>query len=128
MYHLTLHNAINDNEELWLFRAGKPIQNLTDQPDCAIEGTGRTTEEYSLLIRSGTTSNKPFTTGGVYVYSQNNTIVINGLQPNDAYLVFDLSGRLFTNGKATGNVKRIYAVKGTYIIYINGNSYKTVVN
>jgi len=89
---------------LWLYRTGKPIQNLTRIPEFTIEGTGHPTDEYSLRILKGTTSNQPVKTSEIYVYSQNNAIIIKGLQANDAYLVYDLSGHLHATGKATGDL------------------------
>ena len=92
-----------------------------------IEGIGSTTDEYSLRIQRGTTSNQPVETGEIYVYSRNNAIIIKGLQTNDTYTVYDLSGRLHATGKATGDQTRIHSAKGTYVVLINGESYKVIV-
>ena len=127
-YHLTLQNVVNRNDQLWLYRAGKPVQDLTVQPNFTIEGTGHTTDEYSLLIQSGTTFCDPVGTCEVNVNAENNAIVINGLQLNDKYSVYDLSGRLYATGTATGNLTRIYIARGTYIVQINGISHKVIVN
>jgi hypothetical protein len=126
-YHLQLQNKVKESEQLWLCHSGKPIHNLTEIPEFTIEGTGGTTDEYSLRTFSDATSNNPVETGDIHVYSQNNTIIITGLQVNDNYLIYDLSGRLFANGKATGSPTKVTAVKGAYVVYINGNSYKVIV-
>jgi len=93
-----------------------------------MEGTGHTTDEYSLQIRSNITFNDPVEKSEVHVYAESNAIVINGLQPNDKYLVYDLSGRLFATGTATDSQKRIYIARGTYIVKIKGISHKVIVN
>jgi len=125
----SLHDkhTVNESEELWLYRAGKPIQNLTRIPKFTIEGTDSTTNEYSLRFQRGTTSNQPVKTGEINVYFQNNAIIIKGLQANDTYLVYDLSGRLHATGKSTGDLTRIQTVKGVYVVLINGESYKVIV-
>ncbi|MDR2915631.1 MAG: DUF6383 domain-containing protein, partial [Tannerella sp.] len=66
-------------------------------------------------------------TGEIFVYTENKTIVIAGLQPEDEYLVFDMAGRLFENGKASSNRTRIHAGSGAYVIQINGKNYKAIV-
>jgi len=60
-------------------------------------------------------------------YTENQSILINGIQPGDEYQVFDLSGRLFATGKSTGTQTKINATKGTYVIIVNGNSHKVIV-
>jgi hypothetical protein len=127
-YHLKLQNTVKENEQLWLCRSGKPIQNLTAHPEYIIEGIGGTASEYSLRILSGPTSNKPLAAGDVYVYAESGAIVINGLQSGDEYRIFDISGRLFAQGKATGNRVRISVVAGSYAVQVNNSAYKVIVH
>jgi hypothetical protein len=126
-YHLKLQNSVKDSEQLLLYRNGKQIQNLTESPQFTFEGTGNTIDEYSLRISNGTTDNNPVVTGDVFVYSENNTIIIRGLQVNDNYFVYDLSGRLYANGKAKDNLTKIQTPTGVYVVHVNGNSYKVIV-
>jgi hypothetical protein len=126
-YMLKLQNKVNGREQLWLCRAGKPIQNLTETPSFTVTGTGDTTEEYSLRILSGVTANKPFDAGAIYVYAEKNAIIINGLQPNDAYQVYDISGRLHATGKAPASRTRIYTAPGAYLVQTNGLTFKVTV-
>jgi hypothetical protein len=86
-YRLQLQNRINDTEQLWLYRNGKPIQNLTGNPVYTISGTGNTTGEYSLLIQSRITSSNPVTPGSITIHTENRTVLLNGLQPGDEYRI-----------------------------------------
>ena len=127
-YKLNLKNVVSWSEQLWLCRDGKAIQNLTQHPEYTIEGVGGLIDEYSLRILTGTTSNKTVEAGETYVYTENKTIVIAGIHPEDEYMIYDASGRLYTKGKADSNRKRINAGTGFYVIQINGKTYKAVVN
>jgi hypothetical protein len=126
-YRLRLQNAVNEKAQLWLLKAGRPVQNLTKQPEYIITGTGHTTDEFSLQIRSNATANKPVETGAIYIYTEHNALTIIGMQPNDEYRIFDLSGRLYTSGKAISNRTRIIAQTGAYVVHINGKNHKVIV-
>jgi hypothetical protein len=126
-YTLKLNNVVSYSEQLWLCKNGKPVQNLTGYPEYTIEGTGDTTGEFSLRLLTGMTANEEIATGDVFVYTENKTIVIAGLQPDDEYLVFDMTGRLFESGKANSNRTRINAGSGVYVIRMNGKKYKAIV-
>ncbi|HCC52734.1 MAG TPA: hypothetical protein DEQ30_12335 [Porphyromonadaceae bacterium] len=126
-YVLRLENAVNYNGQLWLCRDKKLVQNLTEYPDYVIEGTGGTSDEYSLCLLSGTTFTESLAPE-VYVYTEKNRIVLSGLPLGVEYLIYDMSGRLFSTGKSEG-VERIgvYAMSGVYVVQINGKIYKAVV-
>ncbi|MDR0573884.1 MAG: hypothetical protein LBG96_07645 [Tannerella sp.] len=126
-YRLKLHNVVNYREQLWLCRNGKLVQNLSEYPEYTIKGTGDTTGEFSLRLLTNTTANDKVATGEVFVYTENKTIVIAGLQPEDKYLVFDMAGRLFHSGKATGDRTRIHAGSGIYVIQLSNKKYKAIV-
>ena len=126
-YTLRLNNVVNDREQLWLCRNGKLVQNLTKYPEYIIEGSGGATDEYSLRITSGLTVTESVETGEVYVYTENGNIVIAGLHPGDDYMVYDMSGRLFTNGQANSNHTKIRLATGAYTVKTNGKTYKAVV-
>jgi len=112
---------------LWLCRDGKLVQNLSQYPEYTIEGIGATTDEYSLRLMTGTTGNSAVEEGGIYVYTENKAIIISGMHPEDEYVIFDASGRLFAKGVANSNSERIYAITGFYVIQVNGKTYKAVV-
>lgn len=126
-YTLSLHNVVSYSQQLWLCKADKLVQNLTLYPEYIIEGTGDTTEEYSLKLLSGTTSNEPVSTGEIYVYTENKTIILVGLQPGDDYLIYDTAGRLHKAGKADSNRTRINAGSGTYVVKTNDKIFKAIV-
>jgi hypothetical protein len=126
-YRLQLQNTVSDREQLWLCRTGKLVQNLTTSPEYIIEGTGNTTQEYSLRILNGMTANKTIKTEDIHVYVENSAIVITGLQPDDLFRVFDLSGRQYANGTAVDSKARIETGKGAYIVQINEQTYKVIV-
>ena len=126
-YKLNLKNVVSWNEQLWLCRDGKLVQNLSQHPEYTIEGIGATTDEYSLRIMTGTTGNGAVEEGGIYVYTENKAIVIAGIHPEDEYTIYEASGRLFAKGIANSNIEKINARTGFYVILVNGNPYKAVV-
>ena len=126
-YKLSLRNVVSYNEQLWLCRNGNPVQNLSNYPDYSIKGVGGVIEEYSLRFTTGTTSNKTVNNSDIYVYTDNKNIIIAGIQPNDEYVIYDASGRLFVKEKANSDREKIHAVTGAYVVQVNGISYKAVV-
>jgi hypothetical protein len=125
-YRLKLVNNINDKDEIWLCRNDNPVQNLSKLPQYTFEGVGGTIDEYSLKILSGATRNDILPVE-IYVYSQNNELVIVGLNQGDEYRIFDMSGRMFKQGKAEGNITKTSVSTGSYVIHTNGKTFKTVV-
>ena len=126
-YRLNLKNVVSWNEQLWLCRNGKLVQNLSQYPEYIIEGVGGLIDEYSLRLMTGTTGNKIVETDEIYVYTENGAIVIFGMHPEDEFMIYDASGRLFVKNRADSNHERINAGTGYYVIHINGKTYKAIV-
>ena len=80
-----------------------------------------------MRLITGTTGNDAIEAGDIYVYTENKTIVIAGINPGDEYMIYDASGRLIVNTKAGSNRERVSAVTGYYVIQINGEIFKTMV-
>jgi hypothetical protein len=127
IYTLRLENRTDEREQLWLYYGDRPVRELTKHPEYTMEGTGGT-EEYSLRIFSGPTGQLPADLTGAYVYAENGCIVIAGLASGDGYIVSDISGRLFADGRSVGAPVRIPVANGAYVVRINGKSAKIIVS
>ncbi|MDR1683638.1 MAG: DUF6383 domain-containing protein [Candidatus Symbiothrix sp.] len=64
--------------------------------------------------------------GNVKVYSENNTLVVAGLDKATALRVYDLSGRTIANENITSSEVRIPAQKGIYVVVAGDKRFKLV--